>query len=91
MPAAKGRWWPARWRGRARTPIDAWLWYRALGVDLLPVTGWGVLVLALLLAIVAAGTAAVLAVIVTTGLLAGRLLAACIGAPSHPRQELQWQ
>ena len=25
----------AGWRGRARTPIDAWLWYRALGVDLL--------------------------------------------------------
>lgn len=25
----------AGWRGRAKTPIDAWLWYRALGVDLL--------------------------------------------------------
>jgi hypothetical protein len=25
----------AGWRSRARTPFDAWLWYRALGVDLL--------------------------------------------------------
>jgi len=25
----------AGWRGRARTPIDAWLWYRTLCVDLL--------------------------------------------------------